>query len=109
MEYRCSTLPPLTCIHFHALLLDKYVPRTLRDRKKDKFMALERVDMFVVAYEAKFYALSRYDTQLVTTEEERIYFVIREINSELQVLYVHMTSTWKRFKEVPNYVKKVEG
>ena len=34
----------------------------------------------------------RYATQLVTIEEERIHLFIRGLNSELQVLYVHMTA-----------------
>ena len=33
--------------------------RTLRDRKKDNFMALEQSGMIVVAYDVKFHALSR--------------------------------------------------
>lgn len=53
-------LPPLTQTRFHALFLEKYVPRTLRDHKKDKFMNLEHGCMFMAAYEAKFYSLSSY-------------------------------------------------
>jgi len=41
MDCKSSTLPPLTWTQFHALFLEKYVPRTLRDCKKDDFMALE--------------------------------------------------------------------
>ena len=61
-----------TWTQFHALFLEKYGLRTLRDRKKDKFMALEQGSMCVVDYEAKFHSLYRYATQLVTTEDERI-------------------------------------
>ncbi|KAH0658132.1 hypothetical protein KY289_026880 [Solanum tuberosum] len=82
--HQSSTLPPLTWTQFHALFLEKYVPRTLRDRKKDEFMALEQGGMYVAAYESKFHALSRYASQLVTTEEERIRLFIRGLNSELQ-------------------------
>ena len=71
MECKSSTLPPLTWTQFHALFLEKYVPRTSRDHKKDEFMSLKQGGMTVAAYEAKFHALSRYATQLVTTEEER--------------------------------------
>ncbi|WMV33211.1 hypothetical protein MTR67_026596 [Solanum verrucosum] len=39
---RSSVLPPLTWTQFHALCFEKYVPRTLRDRKKDEFMALQQ-------------------------------------------------------------------
>jgi len=52
MECRCSTLPPLTWTQFHALFPEKYVPRTLRDHKKDEFMALEEGGMCVASYEA---------------------------------------------------------
>ena len=72
-------------------------------------MDLEQGGMSVVAYEAMFYVLSRYYTQLVTTEEERIPLFIRGLNSELQVLSVHMTFLRKSFNEVTNYVNKVEG
>ena len=59
------------------------MPRTLRDRKKDEFMALEKGGMYVAAYEAKFHALSRSATHLLTTKEERIHFCFVEgLNSE---------------------------
>ncbi|WMV27245.1 hypothetical protein MTR67_020630 [Solanum verrucosum] len=75
----CSErLHKLGIVHQHGVefvsfqLQKKYVPRTLRDRKKDKFIDLEQGGMNVAAYEVKFHVLSRYATQLVTTEEERI-------------------------------------
>ncbi|WMV08780.1 hypothetical protein MTR67_002165 [Solanum verrucosum] len=86
-----------------------FLQRTLRDRKKDEFMALEQGGMSVAAYEAKFYTLSRYATQLVTTKEEKIRLFIRGLNSKLQVLFVHMTSAGRSFNEVTDFVKKVEG
>ncbi|WMV58289.1 hypothetical protein MTR67_051674 [Solanum verrucosum] len=72
-------------LQVHALFLEKYVPRTLGDRKKDEFMALEQGGIFVADYEAKFHALSRYATQLVTTEEERTHLFVKGLNFELQV------------------------
>ncbi|WMV09159.1 hypothetical protein MTR67_002544 [Solanum verrucosum] len=106
--FDCSVaLTSLT--QFDALFLEKYVPRTLRDRKKDKFMALEQGGMSVAAYEAKFHALSRYTTQLATTKEEGIRLFIKGLNSELQVLSIHMTSAGKIFNEVKDFVKKVVG
>ena len=46
---------------------------TLRDHKKDEYIALEQSGMIVVAYEAKFHVLSRYSTQLGSNEVNRIY------------------------------------
>ena len=57
MECRSSTLPRLTWTQFHALFLEKYLPKTLRYRKKDEFIALEQGGMSVDAYEAKFHTL----------------------------------------------------
>ena len=62
MECRSSILPLLTWTQFHVLFLEEYVPRTLTDRKKDEFMALEQSSVFVSVNEAKFQDLSKYAT-----------------------------------------------
>lgn len=67
-----------------------YVPSTLRDYKKDKFMVLEHVSMYVAAYEAKFHDLSCYAKQLLNTEHDRIRLFIRGLDFELRVLCVLM-------------------
>lgn len=48
------------------------MPRALRDRKIDEFLALEQGYMLVTAYESKFPSLSWYATQLFATKEEWI-------------------------------------
>ena len=72
MKFKSSSFSPLTWTYFHALFLEKYVAKTLRNRKKDEFMALEQGGMFVDSYEAKFHPLSRCATQIVTTQEDMI-------------------------------------
>ncbi|WMV49814.1 hypothetical protein MTR67_043199 [Solanum verrucosum] len=110
-----ETLHKLGIVHQHGVefvtfqLQEKYVPQTLRDFKKDEFMALEQGGMSVAAYEAKFHALCRYATQLVTTEEERIRLFIKRLNSELQVLSVPMNYAGKIFNEVTDFLKKEKG
>lgn len=64
--------------------------------------------MMVAAYKAKFCVLSRYVTQLVTAEKERIWLFINGLNPELQVLFIHMASACKIFNKVTDFVKKVE-
>lgn len=39
---------------------------------KVELMALEQADIILADYEAQFHALSRYATQLLITEEDRI-------------------------------------
>lgn len=109
MECMSYTSSPLTCTQFHVVFLEKYVPRTLRDRKKDDFIALEQGCIVMAACEAKFNASSRYATQLVSTEEEMILLFIRGLNSKLQVLFVHMTVEGRSFNKVTYYVNKVGG
>lgn len=72
-------------------------------------MSLEQGGIFMTAYEGNFHVLSRYDTRLVSTEEERIQLFVRGLTLELQVFFVHMTSAGKSFSEVKDYVKKWRG
>lgn len=65
------------------MFLDKYLPKTISDPKKYDFIALEEGGMIVADFEAKFHAMSRYATQLVTSDEERIYLFIKGLNFEL--------------------------
>lgn len=65
--------------------------------------------MLVETYKAKLHTLSFYATQLLTTEEERSYFLIKGLNYDLQVLFLYMTSAGKGFNEVSDYVKNLDG
>ena len=50
----------------------------MKDLKKDEFKTLDQCGMFVNAYEVNFHVLSKYVTQLVTIEEERIHIFNRD-------------------------------
>ena len=71
-------------------------------------MALEQVCMSVAPYEAKFHALSRYATQLVTKEEERIHVFFKGFSPEIKVLSFQMTFARKNFNKVTKFMKKGE-
>ncbi|KAH0669381.1 hypothetical protein KY285_023539 [Solanum tuberosum] len=73
-------------------------------------MALEQGGISVAAYEAKFHALSRYATQLVTIEEERIRLFVKGLNSELHVLSAHMTSAARPIQSaMPTFIVGYSG
>ena len=72
VECQPTEAPPMTWASFSSLFMEKYIPRTLRDRKRDEFLSLEKGWMSVNVYEAKFLALSRYATQLCFSPQERI-------------------------------------
>ncbi|WMV29196.1 hypothetical protein MTR67_022581 [Solanum verrucosum] len=53
-------LGTISCLVF----LEKYMPRTLRHRKNDEFMAIKHDNITMATYEAKFHALPRFYTHL---------------------------------------------
>ena len=70
---------------FSNSFMEKYVPRTLRDRRRDEFLILEQGRMSVAAYEAKFRALSRYATQLCFSPQEQIRRFVKGLRLDLQI------------------------
>ena len=99
----------MTWASFSSLFCEKYIPRTLRDRKRDKFLSLEQGRMSVNAYEAKFRALSRYATQLCFSPQERIRRFVKGLRSELRISALQVATMAKSFQEVVDFVVEVEG
>ena len=89
--------------------MEKYIPRTLRDRRRDEFLGLEQRRMSVTAYEAKFHALCRYDTQLCFSPQERIHHFVKGLRSDLQIPDLQVAAAAKSFQEVVDFVIEVEG
>ena len=83
--------------------MEKYIPRTLRDRKRDEFLSLEQGRMSVTAYEARFRALSKYATQLCFSPPERIRRFVKGLRSELRISALQIAATEKSFQEVVDF------
>ncbi|RVW68203.1 Transposon Ty3-G Gag-Pol polyprotein [Vitis vinifera] len=62
---------PITWRQFKEAFYKKYFPDSVRRQKVGEFIHLERGDMTVAQYEAKFTELSRFSPQLIATEEEK--------------------------------------
>ena len=101
--------PPMTWASFSSLFMEKYIPRTLRDRRRDKFLSLEQGRMSVTAYEDKFRGLSRYVTQLFFTPQERIRPFVKGLRSDLRISALQVVATAKSFQEVVDSMIEVEG
>ena len=86
--------------------MEKYIPRTLRDRKRGEFLSLKQGRMSVTAY---FRALSRYATQLCFSPQERIRRFVKGLSSELRISALQVAATAKSFQEVVDFVIEVEG
>ena len=102
IECQPTEAPPMTWASFSSLFMEKYIPRTLRDRKRDEFFRLEQGRMSVNAYEAKFRALSRYATQLCFSPQERIRRFVKGLRSNLQIPSLQVAF-------VVDFVIEVEG
>ena len=101
--------PPMTWASFSSLSVEKYIPWTLRDRKRGEFLSLKQGRMSVTAYEVKFCALSRYATQLCFSTQERIRRFVKGLRSELRISALQVAATAKSFQKVVDFVIKVEG
>ena len=99
----------MTWASFSSLFMEKYIPRTLRDRKRDEFLSLDKGSMSVTTYEAKFLALSRYATQLCFSPKERIRRFLKGLRSEFRISALQVAATAKSFQEVVDFVIEVEG
>ena len=109
VECQPAQTPPMTWASFSSLFMEKYIPQTLRDRKRDEFLSLEQGRMSVTAYEAKFRTLSRYATQLCFSPQERIRRFVKGLRSDLQILALQVATAAKSFQEVVDFVIEVEG
>ena len=89
--------------------MEKCIPRTLRNRRRDEFLSLDQGRMSVAAYEAKFRALSRYATQLCFIPQERIHRFVKGLRSDLQISALQVAAVAKSFQEVVDFVIEVEG
>ena len=73
----------MTWASFSNLFMEKYIPRTLRDRRRDEFLSLDQGRMSVTAYKVKFRALSRYATKIRFSPQERIHRFMKGLRSDL--------------------------
>ncbi|XP_059295585.1 uncharacterized protein LOC132048921 [Lycium ferocissimum] len=91
------------------VFLEKHVPHTLRDRKKDKFGNIDQGKSSVAVYESRFHFLSRYALQLLPTEEERIRRFVKVLNTALQLSALQLVAAGASFQEVVEHVRVDEG
>ena len=87
----------MTWASFSSLFMEKYIPRTLRDKRRDDFLSLDLGRMSITTYEARFRALSRYATQLCFSPQERIRRFVKGLRSELRISALQVAATAKSF------------
>ena len=109
VECQPAQTPPMAWASFSSLFMEKYIPRTLRDKRRDEFLSLEQGRMSVTTYEAKFRALSRYATQLCFSRQEWICHFVKGLRSDLQIPALQVATAAKSFQEVVYFGIALEG
>lgn len=60
----------------------------------------------MVAYEAKFHVFSCHALQLITSEEQRIWYFVKDLNSRIQMVVLSVDASYKSFQEAVEFAKK---
>ncbi|XP_060210505.1 uncharacterized protein LOC132637433 [Lycium barbarum] len=85
LETRTVGSPLLTWEEFSRVFLEKKVPFSLREKRRDRFDHLEQGSMSVTENEMEFNALSRHALTILPDEAERICKFIRGLSYHLKV------------------------
>ncbi|XP_069151844.1 uncharacterized protein [Solanum lycopersicum] len=109
VESQPARAPPMTSALLSSLFMEKYIPQTLRDKRRDEFLSLQQGRMSVAAYEAKFHALSRYATHLCFGPKERIRRFVKGLRLDLRIPSLEVAAAAKSLKEVVNFLIEVKG
>ena len=64
--------PPLSWTQFTQVFLDKFVPRSDRDRERAEFEGLQQDICLSTEYEGKFHALARHAWMIFPPKAERV-------------------------------------
>ncbi|XP_055814099.1 uncharacterized protein LOC129883465 [Solanum dulcamara] len=89
VECRPAEAPPMTWATFSNCFMEKYIPRTLRDRRRDEFLNIEQGRMSVAA------------------PEERIRRFVKGLRSDLRIPALQVAASAKSFQEVVDFVIEV--
>ena len=73
-----------TWANFKEEFLNKFVPRLVREGRRDEFARLEQGNRSVAEYDAEFTRLLRYVPHFQNDEREKARLFIRGLNSNLQ-------------------------
>ena len=103
VECQLAQAPPMTWASFSSLFMEKYIPRTFREERRNEFLSLEQGRMSIATYEAKFHVLSGYATQLCFSSQERIRRFVKGLRSDLQIPALQVAAAAKSFQEVVDF------
>lgn len=59
--------------------------RILCFEKRHEFLILEKGNIFVVSYEAKFHTLSRFAMKMLNIEKYQIFYFVKTLNTNIRI------------------------
>ncbi|XP_070031560.1 uncharacterized protein [Nicotiana tomentosiformis] len=101
--------PPMTWDRFTRIFLDRYIPPSHREELRFQFEQLQKDQMSVINYEARFSELSRHVLMILPTNAERVQRFVAGLHSASQVtmaLKVEMRTSYELVVEI---AQRIEG
>ncbi|MBM1124208.1 retrotransposon gag domain-containing protein, partial [Klebsiella pneumoniae] len=91
---------------FKEMFLDEFFPDTLRERKREEFANLTQQNLTVEQYQRRFMSLSRYATDMISSEKRKI----RKFETGLRPnIYIPVVSSLHQtYKDCVNIALRVE-
>ena len=84
----------------------KFIPKVVRQRREEEFIALKQRMMTVEQYETQFAKLSKYAPDMVNTEEKRMRRFLQGLRIEIQQFLA--TAQMNTYADMVEYAQKIE-
>lgn len=88
--------------------MTKFVPRSVIDCLRDKFIGLEQGSMTVFEYEVTFQELFRHATKILPTQWEKVHCFVCGLMLQLRIDTESMASADKSFLDIVDHVRSME-
>ena len=109
MARRPIDAPAMSWEQFTEIFLERFVPYSLRDRRRDEFDRLEQGSMTVSEYEARFHELSRYAMASIPSEFERIRRLVKGFAGYLQEATASLVLSGGSFQSIIDHARMIES
>lgn len=100
--------PPVTWEMFFQAFYDQFIPRSMRDERRQRFEQLRQEGMPVANCETYFYAFSRHAMVIIPFKGERIRRFVRGLTYSIRSIVFRGACPEDSFQDVVEVVKEEE-
>ncbi|XP_070020429.1 uncharacterized protein [Nicotiana sylvestris] len=106
---RTTGSPPMTWDQFTQLFLDRYIPPSKMEEPRYQFEQLEKGQMSLTDYEARFSELSRYALMILPTSVERVKRFVAGLHSNIMANMAREVELRTSYQLVVEIARRIEG